>query len=242
MKYTTDYLLDKKITVFQPVDGYRASSDAVILSSMVKHLKKTDTVLDIGSGTGAISLCLAARFKETSITGLEIQPKLAELSTQSAAANGFENLKFINCDIRKPPAIIKNQSFNHIITNPPYSDHDMPSPNPSKAFAHNHQEFNLSSWLSFAIKRLAPNGYLYTINRAEAIDEILHVLHGKIGNITIIPLFSKDGQPAKRVLLSARRDSRAPTQILPSLLIHTHEGGYTEKAEKILKEGKSLWE
>ncbi|MBQ1612591.1 MAG: methyltransferase [Alphaproteobacteria bacterium] len=71
--YTNDYLLDKKIKIFQPVDGYRASSDAVLLSSAIQKVKTGETILDLGSGTGAISLCLAHRFPQANITGFEIQ-------------------------------------------------------------------------------------------------------------------------------------------------------------------------
>ena len=52
--------------------------------------KDGDAVLDVGSGTGAVALCLAERFKtlRPGITGLELQAELAELSNMSAAANG----------------------------------------------------------------------------------------------------------------------------------------------------------
>ena len=54
-EYTNDYLLNRQVKIFQPVDGYRASTDAVILSSLVQKVKKNDKILDVGSGTGAIS-------------------------------------------------------------------------------------------------------------------------------------------------------------------------------------------
>ena len=96
--YSQDYLLDKKVKIFQPIDGYRASTDAVFLSALLSCVKTQDKILDVGSGTGAISLCLASRFaeKQPLITGLELQPELAELSNLSAKANGFDSfLKYI---------------------------------------------------------------------------------------------------------------------------------------------------
>lgn len=239
-EYTEDYLLDRKIKIFQPVNGYRASSDAVLLSSMVQKVKPDDKILDLGSGTGAISLCLAHRFPQADITGLEIQPELAGLSNMSAQANNFTRLHFINCDIRKPQANWFGH-YHHVITNPPYSAADMPSPNHSKACAHNFQNFSLTEWLKTALKCLTPQGRIYTVNRAEAIDEILAVLHGRAGNITIIPLHSKNGQDAKRVLISARKNDRSPARILQGLAIHGEDGSYTAAAQKILREGKCLF-
>lgn len=243
--YTNDYLLNKQVKIFQPTNGYRASSDAVILSSLVKEVKPGDKILDVGSGTGAISLCLAARFKhcQIQITGIELQAELAELSNLSAAANGFESfLHYDAGDIRQKNSSLSSHSFQHIISNPPYTDHDLPSPNPGKALAHNHHDFCLTAWLQFCIKRLAPKGQLYLINRAEAITEILTALQGKLGNIRICPLYSKANQPAKRIMIIAQKDSRAPATILPGLIVHTPEGQYTPRAYNILREGHCFFE
>ena len=100
--YSEDYLLGRKVRIFQPKDGYRASSDAVLLASAVTDVKRHDSFLDAGSGTGAVSLCLAARLCEHDIrlTGIEIQPDLVELSSLSARANGFGSMKFIDTDLK----------------------------------------------------------------------------------------------------------------------------------------------
>lgn len=241
--YSEDYLLDKRVRIFQPLDGYRASTDAVLLSSLITQIKSGDTILDVGSGTGAVSLCLAHRFadKKISITGLEIQSSLAELSNQSAEANGFETfLHYLNYDIKLKIPGIENCSFTHVITNPPYAEKDMPSPNVGKSFAHNHHDFSLSKWLDFCIKMLRPQGYFYTINRAEAVEEILYSLHGRLGNIKVIPLYSKAGQNAKRVMITARKDKHAAAVITPGLIIHEADGKYTQAAHKILRLGESF--
>ena len=240
--YSHDYLLDKRVKIFQPLNGYRASTDAVILSSMVSKVKKGETILDVGSGTGAISLCLASRFaeKQPLITGLELQQELAELSNLSAHTNNFDSfLKYINCDIKNKPQEIKNCSFNHVISNPPYSENDMPSPNKSKALAHNHNNFSLQEWIAFFIKMIAPLGHFYMINRAEALDEILASIHGKLGHIEVIPLFSKSGLDAKRVIVRAQKDNHTPTKIHSGLIIHENNGEYTPISHQILRLGKS---
>lgn len=244
-EYTHDYLLDKRVKIFQPVDGYRASTDAVILSSIIGSLKKNDNILDVGSGTGAIALCLAERFKEQKpeIIGLELQHQLAKLSNLSAEINGFADfLQFIYTDINHKISSLSPCSFAHVISNPPYTDHDMPSPKLGKALAHNGQDFSLTTWIKFCIKMLQPQGYFYMINRAEAITEILAALHGKMGEINIIPLYSKKNQNAKRIIITARKDSKAPTTIHPGLVIHEENGEYTPIAHHILREGQTFFE
>lgn len=238
--FTNDYLLNKKVRILQPVDGYRASSDAVLLASLIENIKLSDTILDVGSGTGAVSLCLAYRFPENHITGLEIQPQLADLAKQSADINNFANLVYYQADIRQKKLPVSPCSFNHVITNPPYSEHDRPSPNLSKALAHNHTDFTLNEWLKFCLKMLKPFGKIYLINRVEAIDEILNTFSKRAGGIKIIPVYSKPGQQAKRILISAQKDSKTPTVICPPFYMYNSDGTYTRAADEILRKGKSL--
>ncbi|MCQ2735511.1 MAG: methyltransferase domain-containing protein [Alphaproteobacteria bacterium] len=244
-EYTNDYLLDKKVKIFQPINGYRASTDAVLLAAAVDESKTANAqILDVGSGTGAISLCLAQRLQQNNvrIVGLEIQSELSELADLSAKENNFSFVKFYNEDIRKK---INNEnvlpcSFDVVISNPPYSDHDMPSPNESKAAAHNHQDFDLSRWLAFCLKMAKPFGRIYLINRVEALPEICTFFQGKAGGMLIRPLYSKKGQEAKRIIVSVQKDSKAPCRILPPFVVHNAVGTYTDEAQQILRQGSGF--
>lgn len=247
--YTHNHLQDKKISIFQPIDGYRASIDAVMISSAVSNVKKGDNILDVGSGTGAISLCLAHKFQNiaSQIIGLETQTRLFELSNMSSKENGFDSfLSYINFDIRNKideKTIIKPISFSHVVTNPPYSQSDMESPNKSKATAHNHQDFSLESWIKFCIKMMKPKGYFYMINRAEAVDEILSVIRkGKLGNIKIVPIQSKENEDAKRVIIIAQKGSKTSTVIKRPIIVHDETGGYSNKTDNIFRNSASLLE
>ncbi len=243
-EYTQDYLLDKRVKIFQPVNGYRASSDAVLLSAMIDNIKTGARILDVGSGTGAISLCLAERLQTQNIAirGAELQSELAELSNLSAQANHFDFVRFYNVDIRQKMQSedLCPCSFDVVVSNPPYSEHDMPSPNASKAMAHNHHDFNLNKWLAFCLKMTKPFGRIYIINRVEALSLICSQLQDKAGGLTILPIYSKAGQNAKRVIVSAQKDSKAPCRILPPFITHDADGKYTENAEKILRQGISF--
>jgi len=245
MNFTEDYLLNKKIKIFQPKNGYRAAIDAVFLASVIDKSNVIDhaKILDVGSGTGAVSLCLAYRLKDKmpEITGLDIQPELVSLANKGAEINDFDFLHYQICDIRQKTDLTP-ASFDFVVTNPPYSDHDMPSPNESKKLAHNHQNFDLTSWLSFCLKMLKPKGYIALINRTEALNEILAAMHNKAGNIQIIPLYSKQNQSAKRILIIAQKGSHGLTAILPPLYTHNEDSTYSEIANKILRNAEGYFE
>jgi tRNA1(Val) A37 N6-methylase TrmN6 len=84
---------------------------------------------------------------------------------------------------------------------------------------------------------LKPKGSILLINRTEALDEILISLQNKAGNIQIIPLYSKENQVAKRVVVVAQKTLRGITKILPPFYTHNEDGTYTTKAEQILRNG-----
>lgn len=235
-----NYLLDKKVVIYHQKGLYKASSDAVWLSSAVAKVKKGDNILDVGSGGGAVSLCLASRFKDNqiSITGLELQKELVESANKSALENGFDFLRYDNCNIYE--SNIKPCSFAHVVTNPPYSLSDMPSPNISKATAHNFKFEDLQKWLDFCIKMLRPQGMFYIINRAEAIESIISHISGKLGAIEVFLLYSKEEQKAKRVVVRAKKDSKTPLVIHSPIFVHNKDGSYSEKAKEILRQGLSI--
>ena len=90
---------------------------------------------------------------------------------------------------------------------------------------------------------LKPRGRFYMINRAAALADILAALHGIAGEICIIPLFSKTGQTeAKRVIVTARKDSRAGTTLLRGITVHNPDGTHTPEAFRILREGQGFFD
>ncbi len=239
---TKDFLLNKKVQILQPINGYRASSDAVILSAMLESFDKEQKILDMGSGTGAISLCLAKRLKNAKVLGLEIQDELINLSNESAKINGFQNrVEFVKHNI-KEKRIEMHDKFDICVTNPPYSEVDMRSPKDYKATAHNFDGLTLKDWINFGIRALKPRGKLYMINRAEALSEIISIIYGKMGAIKVVPIYSKAGEDAKRIVIIAQKDSKKALVIDKGIVVHNNDGSYSLDANKILLEGKSYFD
>lgn len=240
-KYTCDFLLNEKVKIYQPQEGYRASTDAVFLASLLSNIKEDECILDVGSGTGAVSLCLAHRFPHNKIIGIEIQPQLVALANKSTKANNFKNLTYLEADIKNKSTGLQSASFNHVVTNPPYYRDCPPSPDQSKALARNMTALTLKDWLHFCLKMLKPYGWLYLIHRAEALTAVLNALDGKAGNIKLTALYSKSGQNAKRIMICAQKSSQTPLQILPIFRMHTQDGSFTSAAKSILRYGEPFF-
>ena len=105
--------------VWQDAGEFTFTTDSVFVAAFA-HLVKKAQVLELGSGTGAISLFLAARGAEK-VTGIEFNPKVAALMERSIKDNGLEEtVKVIGGDLREINKYFKTESMDLVIANPPY--------------------------------------------------------------------------------------------------------------------------
>jgi len=236
-----DRLLEGRVLLRQPEEGYRAAIDPVMLAAAVTAAEG-ETVLDLGSGVGAASLCLASRVPGCRIFGLEMQPALVALAKQNIEINGFSGrVETMIGTLQSPPPRLAPGSFHHVMTNPPYNAPEgTPSPTTGKDAANRENEVDLAAWMRFAVNMLRPKGVLTLVFRADRLDSLLAALHGKIGEITVTPLWPKRGRPAKRVLVRGRKGIGSPLTLAPGLVLHEEDGRYTALADDILRRGGGL--
>ena len=102
--------------------------DAVLLSNYA-CVRRGETVLDIGTGTGVIPILLTAKTEGSHFTGLEIQENSVRLARRNVLLNGLcDRVDIISGDIKNCRELIASQSMNVIVSNPPYiRERDMES-------------------------------------------------------------------------------------------------------------------
>lgn len=232
-----DGFLGGRLRVTQPVRGFRAGLDAVLLAAAVPA-QAGETVLELGAGVGTASLCLAARVTDCAITGVELDPVLCELATANAAANALDaRITFVEADVFALPVALR-RGFDHVFSNPPFHrDSGQSSPDGARMQALE-DKGGLKDWLAAGLKRTKDGGSFTTILRADRLDEALAVLGG--AGVSIFPLWPKAGEEAKRIILRTRKGSRAPLRLLAGLVLHCEDGTYTPEAEAILRDAASL--
>ncbi|MGE0734549.1 MAG: DUF2007 domain-containing protein [Alphaproteobacteria bacterium] len=239
---TEDALLDGRVIVRQPADGYRISMDAVFLAACVAP-KPGEIVLDAGSGVGAAALCLAARCAGVEIVGLELHDSLADFATENAGANNFaDRVRFVTGDILRPPPAVAQRQFDHVMMNPPFHDADATraSANALRAAAHTEGEAKLADWIGVALRRVKDRGTITLVHRADRLAEILSLLEGAAGDATVFPLWPKVDTQAKRVLVQATKASKGKLHLLPGLVVHNQDGSLTPLAEDVIRHAKGI--
>ena len=239
--FTTDDFLGGRIRLRQPVDGYRATSDAVLLAAAA-FPKAGQKVLDVGAGTGAVGLCLLARCPDITVAGIEFQPHMAALAADNVSLNGLtDKMTVVPADIRaKRIEGVETGSFDWVVTNPPFILEDQVSPDPTRDVAHRESDCPLREWIGHCLRYVAARGYFAMINRADRLPEILSLLYGRLGGIKIIPVWTKEGEPAKRVILTGRKGVRSPATLTPGISLMRADGRRTEQAEAVMRHGADL--
>lgn len=230
---TEDLLLGGRVRLRQPRVGYRAAIDPVLLAASVPA-RPGERVLDLGTGTGAASLCLMARIAGLDAVGLEIDPETAALARGNARLNGCERFIVREADIAELPKALRG--FDHVMANPPYLDParaDLSS-NDSRRRSTVDQA-GLDAWIKSALTAAAPRGSLTLIQRADRLAEILSLLDARAGAIVVVPLWPKAGEAAKRVIVAARKGARTPLRLHPGLVLHEPDGRYTPAVDAILR-------
>ena len=233
-------LLGGKIRFEQPAQGYRAAIDPVLLAATIPS-GAADAV-DFGAGAGAATLCLAARCGGLSIRAVEVDPAMAALARRNVAAKGFAGrVDVIEADVVACAPAMRG-SAGVVFFNPPYDlpARASPSPHPGKRRAHVEGDAGLAAWVDAARRILRPRGTLWMVHRADRFDHAVATLAGRFGDIVLVPLWPRAGEPARRILLGARLGSRGAARLLPGLVLHEADGRFTAAAEAILRHGAAL--
>ncbi|WP_135450182.1 MULTISPECIES: tRNA1(Val) (adenine(37)-N6)-methyltransferase [Tabrizicola] len=238
-----DKFLCGRLRLLQPVKGYRAATDPVLLAAACPATSG-QSVLDLGCGAGAAALCLGLRVPGLHLAGLELQPDYADLARQNAQRNGIA-LEVHEGDLARMPGALR-RDFDHVIANPPYyPPGGSPSPVPGRARAMR-VETPLAHWVAAAARRLRPGGWLTLICGADGLPEVLSAMAPKLGSASVLPLAAREGRAALRVVVQARKGGRAAFRLLAPFVIHqgpAHDGdreNYTPEANAVLREGADL--
>ena len=222
--------------VIQDPDKFCFGMDAVLLSGFAK-VKKGETALDLGTGTGIIPILLKTKTNGKHFTGLEIQKECADMAGRSVRYNHLEDdVEIVRGDIKEAANIFGAASFDVVTSNPPYmiGQHGLKNPSETKAIAR-HEILCTFADITAAAKKLLKNkGKLFLVHRTFRLSEILCQL-------------SKDGLEPKRIrfvhpyidkepnifLLEAVKGGKSRMTVEPPLIVYEKEGKYTEEIYKI---------
>lgn len=233
-----DYLLGGSVVLKQPVDGYRAAVDAVLLAASVSiNSRRDEKILDVGAAVGSAGLCVAKRLVDAKVTGVELQDDLYALYCRNVRENDFVGrVTPIHGDINDKRLPLIAESFDQVISNPPYYAGGTRPANESRATAHQEGSADLKDWIGFCLKMVRQKGRITLVHRADHLDRIIGLLHGRAGDMTVYPIWSKaDADAPLRVIVSARKGVASPLTMRRGLVLHDASGVYLPQTDELLR-------
>jgi tRNA1(Val) A37 N6-methylase TrmN6 len=237
---TEDAFLGGALRLRQPKSGHRAGHDAVLLAAATRA-RPGDHVVEFGAGVGAAGLALKKRAGAIDLVLVEVDPGLAALARDNAAANQMPATVVV-LDVTAPveafsSAGLPPDSVDVVLMNPPFNDptRHRPSPDYARATAHVSIEATLEKWVHAGRRILKSSGVLTLIWRADGLADVLAALERGFGSLKVLPVHADAAKPAIRVLIRAVKGGKAPTEILSSLVLNDESGVPDKRVAAILQ-------
>ncbi len=232
-----DDLEFKDLKIIQNKKGFCFGIDSVLLSDFAKNIKNNSEVLDLGTGTGIIPILLCGKTKLKKVIGIEIQKEVANMAERSSKLNNLEDrFQVLNENILNLNKIYENQSFDVIVTNPPYKKKDSGIINDDerKIISRHEITANLEDFIKVSKDLLKDKGEFYMVHRPERLVDILSVLRKyKIEPKEMKFVYSNKDKPPKLLLIKGIKNAKPYLRVHENLYIYDENGNYTEKILKI---------
>ena len=213
--------------------GMKLSTDAVILGS-ISSLKSHE-VLDIGTGSGILSLMIAQRMKniQHQITAIDIEPNAIAQATKNFKKNNWsKNITVIQKDVREYLKI-SNKKFDCIISNPPYYENSLKPANKKNVLAKHTDALPYNSLIHSIKELLSPSGIANLILPTNCLERVMKLIdYHSLYLIEKIMIHSVHNKSANRVVLKL---SNSYKELTKRLICIRDDKGYTYEFKELTK-------
>jgi tRNA1Val (adenine37-N6)-methyltransferase len=210
--------------------------DAVLLTNYC-DIKNNSTVVDLGTGTGIIPILLSGKRNYSKVYGLEIQPEVAEMAERSVKLNDLqEKIEILNIDLKNALDYLKANSFDAVISNPPYKLYNSGIINPEdkKAISRHEIKSTLEDVISTASQLLKQYGRFYMVHRPDRLADIMCLLRKyRLEPKQIRFVHPKAAAKPNMILIRASKNGNPELKFDPPLYIYDDDGNYTKDVYEI---------
>ncbi|MBE6596707.1 MAG: SAM-dependent methyltransferase [Ruminococcaceae bacterium] len=233
--------VNEKIRLIQKKDGLTFGTDAYLLAAYMKP-QKNGRAAELGSGTGIISLLLAARERFSEIHAFEVQQDFAELSERNAALNSLDNMISVHrADVRDVRPEDVGGELDVVFSNPPYMLVSSGKANLSDAKnIARHEVFGgIGDFCAAAKRMLKFGGKFYCVWRPDRLTALLSALaENKLELKKMTFVHADTNAKPSMVLISATKGGAPSLEVTPPLILHENFRGesareLTERAQRI---------
>ena len=213
----------KEFSIQQDVNTHKVGTDAMLLGAYIDASKQS-LGLDIGAGTGVLSLMLAQKNPSIQITCIEIDEKSSDECSANIMESAWSNrIQLINHDFIEHQFTHK---FDLIFTNPPYYLTDNSSNESNERTKHITPE-SLLSWLNKISELLTTKGEFWMIWPSETSQKIIEMAHDSDLHVAKkIAIYSKINKLSRNILCFSREKKEGYDD--EQLIIRNHDNSYSD--------------
>lgn len=228
-----DDLQYKGLKLLQMPDEYCFTSDAVILSSIVRATAN-QTVVDFGCGNGVVAILVSAKTNASKVYGLEIQKSASELAKTNVQINSLqEKIEIICGDIANSSKFFGSESIDIVVCNPPYykKESGQQRLTPQVALARHENTCNLNDIIANASRILKFGGKLFMIHKVQRMAEVLTACsNNKIQPKKVTLIYPKANKPADTFIVEAKKGAQSGMEI-QSIIVYNEDNSMTQQAK-----------
>lgn len=219
----------KNLKIIQDNDLYTFTSDSVILANFVK-IKKRENAVEIGAGSGVVSILVSQKTNVEKISAFEIQKEMSFLAEKNICLNNLQSkIEIINDDIENFKTYLKNGETDVVFSNPPFMNNSKSNENKIKNIARHDFLLSPSKLCYCASKILKSKGRFYLVYLAERLDEIIYnLLQNNLQPKTLFFTQNNSGK-IRLCVIEAVKDGQKGIKILPNLIVNDKDGKYMEE-------------
>lgn len=232
-----DDLQLNNLKIIQNKNGFCFGIDSILLSDFAKDIRNNSKVLDLGTGTGILGILLCGKTKLSKIYGIDIQENVCDMASRSIKLNNLQDrFEIINKNIKDLKDIFEDNSFDVVVSNPPYKKDNSGLKNESKTKLISRHEItaSLEDFISISSKLLKDSGNIYMVHRPERLSDLFYLL--KKYNLEPKKLRlvqSYTNSKPKLILVKATKNAKSFLNIEEPLIIYNQDGSYTDEILKI---------
>lgn len=230
-----DDLQCKGYQIIQNPDMFCFGMDAVLLADFATG-KKGGKVMDLGTGTGIIPILMEARDKATHFTGLEIQNESADMALRSVIYNNLsEKIDIVCGDIKEVGNIFERESYDAVVSNPPYisGSHGLENPSEPKNIARHEILLTLEDVIKAAAYLLKVGGAFAMVHKPFRLAEIIRLLSAyRLEPKRMCMVQPHANKEPNMVLIEAVKGGNPMIKIEPTLVVYNKDGSYTDELLK----------
>ncbi len=226
------------LRIIQNVNGFRFGTDAVLLADFCAA-RPGERVCDMGTGTGVLPLLISARAAGTIIDAFEVQEDVADMAARSVRLNGLESrIRVHASDCRAAAQIIGHECVQLVVTNPPYTKGGagLVSPEQTRALSRS-EEVTLEEWMTACARVLQNGGRLCVVFPAPRFLQLCDAMRAnRVEPKRVRFVAARADAAPKLVLVEGKKGGKPGLHLLPFLLTHDENGGFTAEMRRIYGE------